>query len=417
MLLLIINTLRTSKYMRNNKTKEYSRDKLDGNSSELVKNKMINKKVVHLLMTDYKIDSRVRNETNSLVGFGYEVLVCCLSGGEQPKIERREQVNIHRFGFGRSRLLQYMTAYLFMFIYLLRQKLDIIHAHDLTALPIAVLISKLKRIPLVYDSHELWSQSHHGNHPSWAIKGMKIFERLFGGQSDAVISVSGGIATYLKKYLDVPIVSTIRNIPSYTQKGDYDLFRSEFSIDKMAPIFLYQGLISQSRGVDVFFQAALKVCAKNSVAFIFMGSGPYAEILRHQIAESGIENIFYKDAVSQNELLKYTNSADVGVHAIKNSCLNHDLCLPNKLFEYMSAGIPVLVSELTEMESFVKQYGIGVCFENDSVDDLAEKIQYLLDNTDVLADFKEHSVKASKSITWKAESVILKELYSDLLAR
>lgn len=377
----------------------------------------MSKKTVHVLMTDYKIDSRVRNETNSLVGFGYDVLVCCLSGKGMPKTECREQVNIRRFGFGRGRLSQYITAYFSMFVHLIRQQIDIIHAHDLTALPIAVLISKLKRIPLVYDSHELWSQSHHGDHPSWAIKGMELFERLFGGQSDAVISVSGGIATYLKKYLNVPIVSTIRNIPSYTQKGDYDLFRDEFLINKTTPIFLYQGLISQSRGVDIFLQAALKVCEKNNVAFIFMGSGPYSEVLRRQVADSNIGNIFYKDAVSQNELLKYTASADVGVHAIKNSCLNHDLCLPNKLFEYMSAGIPVLVSELTEMKDFVKQYGIGLCFENDSVDDLSEKIQYLLDNPKVLLGFKERSGKASKTVTWEAEALILKELYSDLLIK
>jgi glycosyltransferase involved in cell wall biosynthesis len=380
-------------------------------------NNMSNKSAVHLLMTDYKIDSRVRNETNSLAGFGYEVLVCCLSGEGQPKIERREQVDIHRFGSGRSRLPQYITAYISMFIYLLRKKIDIVHAHDLTALPIAVLISKFKRIPLVYDSHELWSQSHHGDHPSWAIKVMEVFEKLFGGQSDAVITVSDGISRYLKNYLNVATVSTIRNIPSYTQRGIYDLFRGELSIAKTTPIFLYQGLISQSRGVDVFFQAALNICEKNNVAFVFMGSGPYAEVLRQKITESSMQNIFYKDAVSQNELLKYTNSADIGVHAIKNSCLNHDLCLPNKLFEYMSAGIPVLVSELTEMSSFVKQYGIGMCFENNSVNDLSEKIQYLLDNPKVLADFKEHSMKAAKNITWEAEALVLKKLYSDLFAR
>ena len=119
----------------------------------------------------------------------------------------------------------------------------------------------------------------------------------------------------------------------------------------------------------------------------------------------------------KNELLKYTNSADVGVHAIKNSCLNHDLCLPNKLFEYMSAGIPVLVSELTEMKRFVNNNGIGMCFENSSVNDLSEKIQYLLDNPEELAGFRECSMNASKTITWEAEARILKELYSDLLAR
>ncbi len=387
------------------------------NSPELLKEKMTNKKVVHLLMTDYKIDSRVRNETNSLVGFGYDVLVCCLSGGGVPRVEQRGEVKIRRFGIGRSRLTQYITAYFAMLMYLLKQKVDLIHAHDLTALPVAVMVSKLKRIPLVYDSHELWSQSHHGKHPIWAIKGMEIFERLFGGQSDAVIGVSDGIADYLKQYLKVPLVSTIRNIPSYTQAGVYDLFRSEFSISRSTPIFLYQGLISQSRGVDVFFQSALKVCKNNNVAFIFMGSGPYAETLRNQITGSGIENIFYKEAVPQDELLKYTSSADVGVHAIKNSCLNHDLCLPNKLFEYMTAGIPVLVSELTEMKAFVERYGIGMCFENNSVDDLSEKLQYLLKNTEVLKEFKERSVEASNSVTWEAEALILKMLYSGLLLR
>ncbi len=174
-------------------------------------------------------------------------------------------------------------------------------------------------------------------------------------------------------------------------------------------------MISESRGVDVFLNAAIEISKTNNAAFVFMGNGPYVKVLQEKIRSIESENIYYKESVSQDELLKYTNSADVGIHAIKNSCLNHDFCLPNKLFEYMSSGIPVLVSELTEMKKFVDRYGLGLCFTNDSVADLTNKIRYLIDNPEKLKQFKVNAEIAAKTVTWDSEAKFLEAAYLELL--
>ena len=89
----------------------------------------------------------------------------------------------------------------------------------------------------------------------------------------------------------------------------------------------------------------------------------------------------FQEPVKQDILACYTKSADIGVHAIQNTCLNHDFCLPNKLFDYTKCEIPVVVSNLTEMTKFVKDNGFGITFEDGDAKSLSQKIQTLKDKT------------------------------------
>ncbi|RBO85737.1 glycosyltransferase family 4 protein [Marinomonas aquiplantarum] len=372
-------------------------------------------KVLHILMTDYRIDSRVRNETYSLSNSGFDVTVLCMNGRDLPKSEIREGVKIKRFGISSIKIIQFISSYIGMFFYSLREKNSVVHAHDLTSLPIAFFISLFTMSKLVYDSHELWSESHHKKHPRVLIYLMEVFERCFGGRCDAVISVSDGISEYLQSYLKVPDVVTIRNIPSYTQRGNYDLFRSLLPISDDRKVFLYQGLISETRGVNVLFDAALKLSERNDVAFIFMGDGPFVSKMQDRLKEiKNKQSIFYLPPVSQDELLKYTISADVGIHAIRNTCKNHDLCLPNKIFEYISASLPVIVADLEEMSKLVNKYEIGLCFEDSNVDSLVECVKDLLNNSNKMNTLKFNVQELRKTLNWDNESKVLLDLYSRL---
>lgn len=374
------------------------------------------KRVVHLLMSDYSVDSRVKNETISLAESGFDVTVFCLKGKNLPVKEVSDGVSINRFGLlGLGGKLRFFTALVSIITKSIFTKIDLVHAHDLNALPLAFLISMIKRSKLVYDSHELWSQAHHRKRLPLILKAVEKVELFISKRCDAVIAVSDGITDYLKSYFGINSVTTIRNIPSYQTKGSHNLFREEFGISDSTKIFLYQGLISESRGVNVILKAAESLAKKEGLAFVFLGDGPYAVEIINRIKNKNLGSVFYKKSVPQNILLNYTKSADVGVHAIKNSCLNHDLCLPNKLFEYLSAEKPVIVSNLKEMKSFVESYQVGKVFDESDSRSLILAIDDITRDPDTLGTLKGNIVELNRNLNWKEESKKLIELYFKVL--
>lgn len=378
---------------------------------------MKNKKIIHILMTDYSVDSRVYNETTSLQKTFYDVNVFCLKSQNFKANEYRENVFIQRFGIGKSKILKFLSAYLLMFFKSFRQEVDLVHAHDVTALPIAYIIAKLKRVPFIYDSHELWSQSHHASNSKILLAIIKFMERFFAKRANHIITVSKSIQIYMQSYFKNENVALIRNIPSYTHEGKYDIFREEYSLDEKHKIFLYQGLISQSRGVGLIVKTAISLVKKEPLArFFFLGDGPYLETLKEMVAKEALEDkIFILGTVPQSQLLKYTKSADIGIHAIHNSCLNHDYCLPNKLFEYIHSGLVLVMTDLTELKAFVEGHQIGLVFKDENAQDLEKQLTKLMQDEALFQNYKKNSIELAKKITWKNEAKVLIDIYQKVL--
>lgn len=378
---------------------------------------MVKKKLVHILMTDYQLDSRVRNETVSLVNDGYNVDVYCLKSKNIFTDEVRENVKLKRFGIVGNKIFTFLSAYISMFFYSLGKKIDSVHAHDVNALPVAYIISLFKRVPLVYDTHELWSQSHHSISSKFVLNIVAFMEKFFAKRATKIITVSDSIKNYLEKHFKMNNIEVIRNIPSYTHKGNYNLFREKYNLSEDIRICLYQGLISKTRGVDLIVKAALEVCKKNdNVVFFFLGDGPYLEELKKLVIDSQLEEkIYILGKIDQNELLKYTMSADIGVHAISNTCLNHEYCLPNKVFEYIHSHVVLVVTNLVELSKFVEENEVGVTFEDNNAKSLESSLNKILADDELYNKFKSNSVKSSQKITWNNEYIVLKKLYEDML--
>ncbi|MCP4761347.1 MAG: glycosyltransferase family 4 protein [archaeon] len=376
-----------------------------------------NKAVVHILMTDYTMDSRLRNETVSLSMDNYDVKVYCLRSGKQNNSEIRKGVSIKRFGIVGSRILTYLSAYLFMFFYSLNKRIDCIHAHDANALPIAYLIAKTKGIPFIYDSHELWVEAHHSLSSEMILSAVAFMEKIFARRAKQIITVSDSIKKYLKNHFDVDNINVIRNIPCYTHSGHYDLFREKYHLSRNVKIFLYQGLISKTRCVDLIVKAAISVCNRDArCVFFFLGDGPYMEELNKTVKDSGMqERIKAIGTINQDELLKYTMSADIGIHAINNSCLNHDYCLPNKVFEYIHSGLVLVATGLTELKKFIIENNIGLTFKDSDQNSLEAAMITLLNDEVLFEELKINTIKASDKYLWSNEYLILKDIYKKVL--
>lgn len=375
------------------------------------------KQIVHILMTDYLLDSRVKNETVSLVKDEYDLNVYCLNSRIISHDEIREKILLKRFGIVSNKYLTFISAYIAMFFYSLTKKIDLIHAHDLNSLPIAYLIALIKRIPFIYDSHELWSQSHHSVSSKFILNSIALMEKFFARKSAKIITVSDSIKEYLAKYFCVNNIEVIRNIPSYTHSGNYNLLREQYNLSNEIKICLYQGMISEHRGVSLIVKSAIEVCKKNDkVVFFFLGDGEHLDKFKELIKEKKLhEKIFFLGRIEQDKLLKYTMSADIGIHAISNTCLNHEYCLPNKVFEYLHSNLVLVVTNLIELSKFVEENEIGLTFRDNDYLDLETKITQLITNRALYLGYKNNVRKIAPNLTWSNEYIKLRNIYQDLL--
>ena len=140
-----------------------------------------------------------------------------------------------------------------------------------------------------------------------------------------------------------------------------------------------------------------------------MGYGPLEGLIKESSKE--YENIYFHPAVPPDELLDFTSSADFGILFYENNCLNHYYCSPNKMFEYLMAGIPVLVSNLYEMKNLVEQYQIGIVATSNSVKGFTKSIEESL-NQDYLR-IVENVEKSRKLFCWEEQEKVLLDVYKE----
>ena len=199
-------------------------------------------------------------------------------------------------------------------------------------------------------------------------------------------------------------------LPAAGQTGrDCNLLRAELGIKDNQTIFLYQGGFSPGRGIELLLEAFSRLDDDRNV-IVFMGYGPLEGAIRDFANRH--PQIFLRAAVSPDVLLRYTASADYGVLFYENNCLNHYYCSPNKMFEYLMAGIPVLCADLFEMRRLVEEKGIGVVAEENTVEGFlaAVKRSLALDYQAVAANV----AAARKIYNWEEQEKVLLDVYSQL---
>lgn len=377
-------------------------------------------KVLHLLFGDYSIDSRVRNETETLAR-SFDLSVFCLSKkhkNRRPLSEQRRGVRVESFK-APTGLFSTLSIWFQMILHARKLNPSLVHAHDIQSLPLGFLIALFTGSKFIYDSHELWSQSHHKPRSKLVLNLATWLERAIAHRCDAIITVSGSIAIYLSGYFRNSSVHVIRNIPTYTalenrQELSKEKIREKYGIAEDKVLFIYQGLIKKERGVFLIAKAFALLETSDS-RLLFLGSGPDMDGLKEEVVKLKLsERVVFQESVDQDLLGYYTKAADVGVHAIQNSCLNHEYCLPNKLFEYISCGLPVVVTRLKEMDDFVQKNQLGLTFDNEDPEKLALCMKQISKPEEL--KMLKSSVNSSRS-SWEPEQEYQKlvDIYEDIL--
>lgn len=299
---------------------------------------------------------------------------------------------------------------------------DVYHGHDLTGLEAAGRAWRRHGGALVYDSHEIFLESGSNAHRPRVLKSMLAgSERRWIAQAVALVTVNDSLATDLGSRYGPRRIVVVHNCPARWEPPvpRPQLIRDATGIAADAPIALYHGGFSKHRGLEEL-AAAILVPGLEHVHAVYLGYGSQRAML-DRLAEDPrfVGRLHVLTAVPPDELLPWVASADVGVMPIQPSTLNHRLSTPNKLFEGLAAGVPVVVSDYPEMRRIVLDDPAGplgaVCSPTD-VADIARAIRSVLDSPeDAREALRERCLGAAHDRwNWETESARLVGLYDDI---
>jgi glycosyltransferase involved in cell wall biosynthesis len=233
--------------------------------------------------------------------------------------------------------------------------------------------------------------------------------------ADHVITVSESIAKELKKRYSVKQPSVILNTPSHHVAERTLSLHDELGIPQNYKIVLYVGNVTFNRGLEELIQS---IAYLDHCVFVLMGritNDLYYQKLKKIAQHMGVDNkVYYFGPVHSEDVTEYASSAHVGAASIKKVCLSYYYCLPNKLFEYMAAGLPVVASNFPELKKVIEGHEMGKTFNPDVPEEIAQAINHVISDKDRYDEMKTNALRAAKIFNWENESKKLLEIYKGL---
>jgi glycosyltransferase involved in cell wall biosynthesis len=297
-----------------------------------------------------------------------------------------------------------------------RLKPDVVHVHDADRLCLGGLAHYLFRTPLVYDSHEYFAGFLVDDTVASRIKHYwwSLLERLFVPRARAVITVSEPIGRKLSGAYGIAEVVIVRNFPEWRPAADGTRLRSALpAAYRGRPVLLFQGRLVPNRGVEVFIETLARL---PEIAGVIIGGGPEQARLKTLAHERGLDGrLVFINQVPWEELTEYTAGADLGFYVQPNTCESWYLTLPNKVFEYLMAGVPVVASDYPVLRGPVSGEGVGVLVSPDDPDQIAAAVKGLLADPGRLAGMRENALRVARTTyNWESEAHTLAGLYRRL---
>ena len=361
-------------------------------------------KIIISVFNNLYTDQRVEKICKTLHNNGYEVLLIGNSWDGLPEISRpysffRIQLN------SKNLKLAYPEFNRKLYFELLKNadRNTILVSNDLDTIVANYLVSIKLNLPLVFDSHEIFTEM-----PS--VKGRfvqkiwRFIEKKYLPKLKYMMTASESYAKWFSETYQISKPIVVQNFPKKTE--------NQFvTIESHPKVILYQGAINPSRGLDKIIPAMKKI--ENAELWI-AGNGPkfneYQELSKSLHLENKIK--FLGKLLPEN-LREITAKADVGLSIEENNGLSYYFSLPNKISDYIQAKVPVLVSNFPEMKKIIESYNVGEIIENHSENELSEKISTILKNGKLF--YSENLEKAANDLCWENEEPKLLNLYEKVV--
>ncbi len=304
---------------------------------------------------------------------------------------------------------------------LLRMPAEIYHAHDVNALPSCYIAARLRRKALVFDAHELPLKELYGR-AGWSRMLLRRLLTSMLARCAGVITVSPPIAQEMGEQYGVGKIELVRNIPAYWQAPGADRtdhLRHALGLAPEVRIALYQGNIQEGRGLELLVRAAAFLDPQIAIVIMGRSFDDTLTRLRALIASEGVaECVHILPPVPYAELLSWTASADVGLTIFPlDYSPSISMSLPNKLFEYLMAGLPVLSTPLEAIIDILQRYDVGRVAPSLDPADIAAALNALLANRDALERMRRNALEAVQDdLCWEKEQQHLIRLYQRIFA-
>jgi glycosyltransferase involved in cell wall biosynthesis len=367
------------------------------------------RRIIVSVTNDLFTDQRVRKICEFLVTANYEVtLVGRLLKNSQPMPTTTYKTKRFKLLFTKGAIF-YANYNLRLFFYLLFTKTDCLLANDLDTLYANHWARKFKKnCPLFYDSHEYYIGVPELIQRPKIQKIWRFIEKRTVPKVDAMYTVNESIAAiYRKEYHRE--VKVVRNISDF--KGLSTLkSKQELGLPLDKKIVIVQGAgINIDRGVEEVMEAIQLV--ENAI-LIIIGDGDVLPLLKQKVADEHLEEkVKFFGKRPYLEMMNFTIHSNVGISMDKDTNINYRFSLPNKIFDYIHAGIPVLVSNLPEIKNIVEGFEVGLVCPSHQPQDIANCLNLLLHDEKLQEKFKLSTKSASQKLTWANECEVLKTIY------
>ncbi|MCU0416100.1 MAG: glycosyltransferase [Cytophagaceae bacterium] len=366
-------------------------------------------KILNTVTTDLVTDQRVHKISSTLTELGFDVHVIGRKKKDSLPLVK-QTYSTYRFSllFEKGPFF-YIQYSIHLFFYLLFHRSDIIIANDLDTLLPCYLVSKLKGSILVYDNHEYFTGVPELIERPRIQKIWKTIEKNIFHKVTFVYTDNFAKKGLFEKEYQHP-VDVVMNVPYWDYFQDVPLeFVQESFKNKF--VLLYQGTgINIKRGTEELTEAMRYLDER--FLLVFIGSGDVIERLKQLVDTYQLNRkVLFIPKVPFQELKYYTRQASLGITIDKAISENYIYSMPNKLFDYIHAGIPVLASHLPEVDRMVHHYQVGTFIEKHDPKHIAEQIQWIFDHPDVYQQWKANTLNASREVNWSTQAKVLENIY------
>jgi glycosyltransferase involved in cell wall biosynthesis len=370
------------------------------------------KRVIVSVSNDLVTDNRVRRTCTVFSELGFEVL---LVGRLRKKSLPLEYQNIktHRFRliFGKGALF-YAELNIRLFLFLVFKKVDVLYSNDLDTLSANFFATWFKpKSRLIYDTHELFTEVPELENRRFAKNAWLNIEKFIFPKLNNVITVNESIAKiYEAKYAKSILV--VRNVPE-KYENQISFSKSKIGLPEDKFILIIQGSgLNVDRGVE---EAVLSMQFIDNALLVIVGSGDVIPIAKEIVSQKRLDDkVKFFDKRPYLEMMQLTSNANIGLSLDKPLSDNYKFSLPNKLFDYIQAGIPILSSELIELKKIITKYEIGCFVKTVSPEEIAKNINFLIANPEILDVYKTNCIRAAENENWGFEKMKLVRFIEDL---
>lgn len=370
------------------------------------------KRAIVCVTNDLSTDQRVQKHATLLLEQGFEVTLVgrLLPNSANLNLPYKTQ----RFKLLANKGALFYAFYnIRLFYFLLISKCDLIFSNDLDTLPASYLASKLKGCKLIYDSHEYFLGVPEIQHKKLVKLVWLFFEQNIFPKLKYTLTVNSSIALLYKKDYGVS-PRVMRNIPSLKKFPAKIKSRKELGLPENAFIVIMQGAgINMNRGAEEFI-LSLKYTESNVMACVIGHGDVWDKTIQLAKQEGLSSRILFISRLPYEEMIQYTYNANLGVTLDKPGNPNYENSLPNKIFDYAYAGIPVIGSNLREVSKTINEFQIGSSISSVTPESIANAINYFLHNQSFYNFCKENTTKLKEQLSWEKESIVLTDILKEI---